>query len=175
MLSKLEELALIGQCVAFDNRRAFARLVDEYSPGLRSYLFNLTLGNAALTDDLSQETFIKAYSGLQSFKGVSRFKTWLYTIAYNEFLSYSRRQRELRMSDNSYREPVSDNRGESVEINHDLEVALAALSDVERAIVTLYYYEDRPIKEVCKITGLSEGTVKSHIFRSKQKMIKVLD
>lgn len=53
MLSKIEELALIARCVAADDRRAFGRLVEEYSPGLRHFVFNLTMGDAALTDDSS--------------------------------------------------------------------------------------------------------------------------
>lgn len=69
MLSKLEEISLITKCVAVDDRRAFGRLVDEYSPGLRRFVFNLTMGDASLTDDIAQETFIKAYEALKSFRG----------------------------------------------------------------------------------------------------------
>lgn len=88
MLSRFEELQLIAKCIAGDSRRAFERLVEEYQEGLRRFLLNLTLGDAALTDDLAQETFLKAYMSLRSFKGIARFKTWLYRIAYNEFVLF---------------------------------------------------------------------------------------
>lgn len=69
MLSKIDELQLIARCVAFDDHQAFKRLVEEFSPGLRRFIFNLTRGDASLTDDISQNTFLKAYTSLRSFKG----------------------------------------------------------------------------------------------------------
>ena len=56
MLTKWEELQLIARCVAGDDRDAFGRLVEEYNDGLRRFLLNLTLGDAALTDDLAQDS-----------------------------------------------------------------------------------------------------------------------
>lgn len=85
MLNKWEELRLIARCVAGDDRQAFGQLVEEYNDGLRRFLLNLTLGDASLTDDLAQETFIKVYLSLRSYQGIARFRTWLYRIAYNEF------------------------------------------------------------------------------------------
>ena len=97
MLSKWEELALIAKCATTDSRSAFERLVVEYSPELRRYLMNLTLGDASLTDDLAQDTFLKAYMSIRSFQGLSRFKTWLFRIAINEYYAYVRKRREQRM------------------------------------------------------------------------------
>lgn len=174
MLGRIEELALIGQCVAFDNRRAFARLVDEHAPALRSFIFNLTLGDASLTDDIAQETFIKAYTGLRSFKGTSRFRTWLFRIAYNEFINYCRKTNELLLDDCKSVDPGSDSPTTSSDIRMDLETALSELSTIERTVVLLFFYEDKPIKDICKITDLSEGSVKSHIYRAKKKLSKVL-
>ena len=75
MLSKVEELKLISQIVLSDDRRAFARLVDAYQPILHNFFLNLTGGNEALCDDLAQETFIKAYTNIRQFRGLSQFKT----------------------------------------------------------------------------------------------------
>ncbi len=58
---------------------------------------NLTLGDASLTDDLAQDTFLKAYMSIRSFQGLSRFKTWLFRIAINEYYAYVRKRREQRM------------------------------------------------------------------------------
>ena len=74
MLSKIEEISLIAKCVAGDDR-AFEKLVNEHGPAVRNFLFRLTLGDAALADDLAQETFLKAYSGLHLFHALSRFRT----------------------------------------------------------------------------------------------------
>ena len=90
-ISKAQELLLIARCIAADDRNAFGQLVVAYEAGLRRFLLNLTSGDVPLTDDLSQETFLKAYLAIRSFKGIASFKTWLYRIAYNEFIRSKRR------------------------------------------------------------------------------------
>ncbi len=175
MLSRFEELQLIAKCIAGDSRRAFERLVEEYQEGLRRFLLNLTLGDAALTDDLAQETFLKAYMSLRSFKGIARFKTWLYRIAYNEFYSYQRRIREVSVDDDGVPiveecvTPIS-----ATDAHLDIEMCLKSLNENERTVVLLFYLEDQPIKKISEITGMPDGTIKSHISRAKQKMTKIL-
>ena len=94
MLSRVEELKLISQVALSDNRRAFAQLVDAYQSTVRNFFLNLTAGDYALSDDLAQETFIKVYTNIRSFKGLSKFKTWMLRNAYNEFYSDTRKMRE---------------------------------------------------------------------------------
>ncbi len=179
MISKIDELRLIARCVTLDDHRAFARLVDEYSPGLRRFVYNLTLGDASLTDDISQETFIKAYISLRSFRGLSRFSTWLYTIACREYADYRRRNaRTVSLDpattaadlDTGYSTPHR-----ASDIHHDLEVAMSCLSEHERMAVLLFYLEDRPIKDISRITGMPEGTIKSHLSRAKSKMAQTIN
>lgn len=93
MLTKVQELALLARCVAADDRDAFGKLVAAYSDDIRRLLDTLTRGDTPLVDDLTQEAFIKAYLSIRSFKGIARFRTWLYRIAYNEFISYLRKNR----------------------------------------------------------------------------------
>lgn len=174
MLSKIEELGLIARCVAADDRNAFGRLVTEYQAGLRRFLLNLTLGDASLTDDLSQETFLKAYVSIRSFKGLARFKTWLYRIAYNEYYTYMRKQREEReeSGDIPTDEPVSVHT--ATDARMDVEVCLSVLNETERTLVLLFYMEDQPIKKIAEITSLPEGTVKSYLSRARTKMAGVM-
>ena len=176
MLSKWEELALIAKCATTDSRSAFERLVVEYSPELRRYLMNLTLGDASLTDDLAQDTFLKAYMSIRSFQGLSRFKTWLFRIAINEYYAYVRKRREQRM-DGMAKTPVIEcvTPLRNVEAGIDAQKCLAVLSETERSVVLLFYMNDLPIKEIVKITGMPEGTVKSHLSRAKVKMAKVFN
>lgn len=176
MLSKWEELALIANCATTDSRSAFERLVVEYSPELRRYLMNLTLGDASLTDDLAQDTFLKAYMSIRSFQGLSRFKTWLFRIAINEYYAYVRKRREQRM-DGMAETPVIEcvTPLRNVEAGIDAQKCLAVLSETERSVVLLFYMNDLPIKEIVKITGMPEGTVKSHLSRAKVKMAKVFN
>ncbi len=179
MLSKLEEISLITRCVAADDRRAFERLVSEHAPAVRNLLFRLTVGDAALTDDLSQETFIKAWTGLRSFRAVARFRTWLFSIAYNEFITYCRHKRECRLPED-YVAPtdphasLTDSENRVTEMRHDINVALRSLSESERTLIILFYLDDLPIKDICRITGMPSGTVKSYLSRAKSKMAEIL-
>lgn len=174
MISKIEELRLIARCVAFDDHRAFARLVDEYSPGLRRFIFNQTLGDAFLTDDIAQETFIKAYTSIRSFRGMARFGTWLYTIACRLLADYRRRSREELPGDLPEIPPDNRPAGFDEDLRHDIGAALAGLSDKERTAVLLFYMQDRPIKEIAQITESPEGSVKALLSRARTKMAKTI-
>lgn len=172
MLSKVEELKLISRCVLADDRRAFGTLVEAYQPRLRRFFMNLTLGDEYLSDDLAQETFVKAYVELRSFKGMARFGTWLYRIGYNEFYSYKRSQHptsDLEDAPEQMATPI-----DSSEISMDVKTAMAQLSEIERTIVTLFYIDDLPVKQIATITALNQNTVRSHLHRAKEKMAKTL-
>ena len=128
-----------------------------------------------LTDDLAQETFIKAYVGIRSFKGLSSFGTWLYRIAYNEFYSHTRRHQEEHVEDISRMGEVSTAASDAIDASMTVQRALADLGEKERVAVTLFYIEDQPLKQVAKIMQLPEGSVKSLIHRAKDKMRQFID
>lgn len=174
MLNKFDELRLIARCVATDDRDAFGQLVEEYQAGLRRFLLNLTLGDASLTDDLSQETFLKAYLSIRSFQGLARFKTWLYRIAYNEYCSYMRKQREEHINEYGIYPDESTSPHSSSEAMMDIETSLRYLNETERTLILLFYLEDLPIKKIVKITSLPEGTIKSHLSRARKKLAEIM-
>ena len=175
MLSKLDEIRLLSQCALADNRDAFGRLVEAYQPRVRRFLLNLTTGDEMLTDDLAQETFIKAYVGIRSFKGLSSFGTWLYRIAYNEFYNHTRRHQEDHVEDLARLGDVSTAATDAIDASMTVQRALADLGEKERVAVTLFYIEDQPLKQVAKIMQLPEGSVKSLIHRAKDKMRTLID
>ena len=174
---RLEELKLLALCMASDNRDAFSRLVEIHQQGLRRFLLNLTNGNEALTDDLAQETFLKAWLAVRSFHGLSGFKTWLYRIAINEFSTYRRQASRfdmanvdiatLSMEDHSASAGAADSR-------MDVAGGISLLPEKERMVVLLFYMEGLPVKEIVKITGMPDGTVKSHLSRARGHLAKFL-
>ena len=185
VLSKIEELKLIARCTLGDDRRAFGTLVEAYQPQVRRFFLNLTLGNEALSDDLAQETFLKAYLNVRSFRGVAKFSTWLYRIAYNEFCSWQRKtQREASLPDGldenfdaDYYDASGDrcySATDSVDTHIDVWRSMRVLSDTERTLVTLFYIQDYPLKKIMEITGLPEGPVKSYLSRAKAKLARVM-
>lgn len=169
MLSTVQELKLIARCIAFDDRDAFGLLVEEYSVPLNRFIFNLTKGDAALTDDISQETFIKAWLSLRQFKGISKFKTWLFKIACNEFATHCRRNKSITES-NGNTETVNVAPHDSTDARLDVEWLLSTLNDKERTVILLFYLEELPVKKIVEITGFPEGTVKVYISRAREKM-----
>ena len=175
MLSKFDEIRLLSQCALADNRDAFGRLVEAYQPRVRRFLLNLTMGDEMLTDDLAQETFIKAYVGIRSFKGMSAFGTWLYRIAYNEFYSHVRKHHEEHVDDMARIGKVSTAATDAIDASMTVQEALTRLNDNERVAVTLFYIEDQPLKQVAMIMQLPEGSVKSLIHRAKGKMKQFID
>ena len=175
MLSKLDEIRLLSQCALADNRDAFGRLVEAYQPRVRRFLLNLTTGDEMLTDDLAQDTFIKAYVGIRSFKGLSSFGTWLYRIAYNEFYNHVRRHHEEHVEDIAAMGEASTAAGDAVDASMTVQEALGRLGENERVAVTLFYIEDQPLKQVAKIMQMPEGSVKSLIYRAKGKMKQFID
>ena len=79
----LSDITLVTQAAAFGNKKAFDQLVRKYQSPIRRFFLNHTLGDVQLSDDLAQDTFIKAYISIGQFKGLANFKTWLFRIAYN--------------------------------------------------------------------------------------------
>ena len=84
-MQQLNDISLVAQVLVLHNKRAFDSLVVKYQSPVRRFFLNQTLGDKELSDDLAQETFIRAYLHLSSFKGMSNFSTWLFRIAYNVF------------------------------------------------------------------------------------------
>ena len=172
-MNKIDELRLIAQCALADNRRAFGQLVEAYQPKLRRFLMNLTNGDAMLTDDLAQETFIKAYVSVRKFKGLSSFGTWIYRIAYNEFYSHTRKQHITQGVDQDIPDHIEAQAiDEQIEAEMTVKQAMKLLSDTERAITTLFYIDDMAIKDIAKIMEMPDSTVKSHLRRSIYRNVR---
>lgn len=171
MLSRIEEIKLVSQCVLTGDKHAFGKLVEAYQQRVRRFFLNLTMGDEDLTDDLSQETFIKAYLNIANFKGLSSFSTWLFRIGYNEFYSYVRARHE------EHYDQLPDEGDEQGAVNQTdarltVQKALNALNRVERAVVVMFYIEDMPIKKISNVMQIPQGTIKSHLHRAKDKMAK---
>ena len=77
-MSQLNDISLVAQVVVFQNTKAFDRLVKKYQSSVRRFFLHQTCGDSELSDDLAQDTFIKAYTNIASFKNLSNFSTWLY-------------------------------------------------------------------------------------------------
>ena len=173
-MSQISDIALVAQVVAFGNKRAFDSLVKKYQSSIRRYFLHQTLGDKELSDDLAQETFIKAYTHLTTFKNLSNFSTWLFRIAYNVFYDYIRNRKETSGLEDWEVDATYQIEQKRIGEEMDIYRGLSLLKETERTCVTLHYMEDLPIEKIAAIMEIPSGTVKSHISRGKEKLANFL-
>jgi RNA polymerase sigma factor (sigma-70 family) len=159
------------------DRHAFARLVRMHQSRVRTQLRRLTRGDAALADDLAQETFVQAWLHLNDFRGDARLATWLHRIALTRFLQHVRRpQLPLEWHDPQAQaadEPGHDPRaGEG--LGRDVERALQALTEIQRLAVVHCFHLDLSHAEAAQVLGLPLGTLKSHLARARTRLRELL-
>ena len=154
----------------FHNKRAFDQLVRKYQSPVRRFFLNQTLGDEQLSDDLAQETFLKAYLNITKFRGLSSFSTWLMRIAYNVFYDDVRARKQTEDVDTSISALRQSASAGDSNLKMDIYAALALLKPDERTCITLQLIDGYPIDQISKITGVPENTVKSHLRRGKEKM-----
>jgi RNA polymerase sigma-70 factor (ECF subfamily) len=128
-------------------------------------------------EELTQDVFLKAFQQLSSFKAESSFSTWIYRIATNLAISAVRKKRNdvLRLDDSVFAN-LSDTQvdealeDESEEQMERLQQAMNQLEADERALITLYYLEEKPLAEVAFILGMTDGNAKVKLHRIRKKL-----
>ena len=178
-MASLTDISLVAQVAVLGNRRAFDELVRRYQSPVRRFFLHQTLGDEQLSDDLAQDTFIKAYTNISKFRGLASFQTWLMRIAYNVFYDYTRSKSPKLGDDRGLNKAPSDPQppnlgGLNVELKMDLYHALALLKPDERTCITLQLVDGYDISKIAEITQIKEGTVKSHLSRGKEKLANYL-
>ena len=174
----LTDISLVAQVAVLGNKRAFDELVRRYQSPVRRFFLNQTLGDEQLSDDLAQDTFLKAYLNIGKFKSLSSFQTWLMRIAYNVFYDHCRKMKNEKLEMRDVNEEMINDHS-SLLTSHssfkmDLYAALALLKPDERTCITLQLIDGYDIQKIVEITGIKEGTVKSHLSRGKDKMATYL-
>lgn len=163
---------LIARVLSREDHNAFGELVRRYQSPVRAFLTRMARGDSHLADDLAQETFLKAWKKLSTYRGGARFSTWLFGIAINEFRAAARAKREIATDD------LPDSPGESYEsaadsnvrLILDLTEALQRISSEERAAILLCCQNGLSHEEAAQVLGCPLGTVKTNILRGKEKL-----
>jgi len=160
------DLELVARVLACGDGDAFAELVRRHQSDVRRLLRRLTRGNAALADDLAQDTFLRAYRGLAGYRG-GKFGAWLYRIAYNVYASAIRATKPAVEADERDVDPPDG-------LRLDLEAALGTLRHEERLAIALTIGRDITHEEAAEILGWPLGTLKSHVLRGREKLARLL-
>ncbi len=163
------------------NAAAYSYLVDKYQDLVYGLALKM-LRNQEDAEELAQDSFVKAYRSLSSYKQKSKFSTWLYSITYNGCITMMRKRKlEVRSLDEQRLTEVdeikiNDQLSEinKAELEKYLQLALAKLPELDQVLVTLYYYEEQKVEDISQITGLTESNVKVKIHRARKKMYELL-
>ncbi len=170
MNSKTDDFRWVAQVTLFDDKSAFDQLTRKYQSSIRRFFMNLTMGDAPLSDDLAQETFIKAYLNIRSFKGISGFSTWLYRIAYNVYYDSVRAKKYYSDIDVAEIDKNFQTNNEFSSDKIDIFNALKILRKEEKTAVLLFYMEDKTHVEIARIMNCPLGTAKTYILKGKEKL-----
>jgi RNA polymerase sigma factor (sigma-70 family) len=156
----------------------FSYIVEQYQDIVFSIALKV-LKNREDAEEMAQESFIKAYKSLHTFKGNAKFSTWLYRITYNNCISEVRK-RKIHFTSTDDIE-IKD---ETTEINLDgipeenraqaIKKAVKKLPEEEYTLILLYYFEEQSIEEISKITKLSESNTKVKLYRARKKLYTIL-
>ena len=157
----------------------FSYFVEKYKDIVFSIAMKV-LRNREDAEEMAQESFIKAFKSLHTFKGEAKFSTWLYRITYNNCISEVRKKKIKFVSADDVQ--ISD---EPEELNLDgipaenrakyVKAALEKLPEDEYTLILLYYFDDKSIEEIGEITKMTESNVKVKLFRSRKKLYTILN
>ena len=171
---ELTDADLIARVLVDDDQHAFGELVRRHQSAVRGLLRQLTRTDLALADDLAQDTFVRAFKHIRSFRGEARFSTWLYRIAYNCFREDARRRKELVGIDEEQLQAEADPQTVDPGLRHDLMHALNLLPLRERSAVLLCCQNGLSHDEAARVLDIPLGTVKTNVLRGREKLKKML-
>ncbi|WP_422350566.1 RNA polymerase sigma factor [Flagellimonas sp.] len=159
----------------------FSILVDQYKDLVFTVAIR-TLKNREEAEEVAQDTFIKVFKSLKNFKGDSKLSSWIYRIAYNTCLDrVKKHKKELKNT------PIEEVKSEAVmemgnaldglvmqERAETIKRCIQQLSPVDAALLTLFYFEERDLKEMAKALNLSPNTAKVKLFRARNRLGAIL-
>lgn len=157
-----------------ERTHAFSNLVRLYQERLYWYIRKMVL-NHDDANDLLQNTFMKAWNALDSFRGESQLSTWLYRIATNETLTFlSSKKNSLvstdAMEENMFQQLQADSYFNGDEAQLKLQQAILTLPEKQRLVFNMRFYEDMPYERMSKILDTSVGALKASYHHAAKKI-----
>ncbi|BEG99541.1 RNA polymerase sigma factor [Bacteroides sedimenti] len=160
----------------------FSYFLDRYSRPIYSLVLQI-ISCREDAEELTQDSFVKAYRKLDTYKGDCSFSTWLYRIAYNTAISATRKQKkELSVIDEQIIDNISDDEADEILCSSDneerikkMEWALTQLNANERVLITLFYNENKSVDELASIFRLTPTNIKVKLHRIRKKICALIN
>jgi RNA polymerase sigma factor (sigma-70 family) len=164
------------------NNNSFSYIVERHKNKAYNLAFRIC-GNHEEAEELAQDSFLKAFRSLKTFKMKSSFATWLYRIVYNTSISHVRIKKKGILSLEDFPADATDfigtntseEKAEQDYRNSLVNFALQKINEEERGLISLYYYEEMTTDEISEVTGISKSNIKVKLFRARQKMLEIID
>ena len=177
---KEKEFELIDNIINGETE-LYSYFVTNYNKDIYQLAFQLTK-DSELSEDLTQDVFVKGFLKLKSFQKKSQFLTWLYRIAYNLIINELRKKKDViscNDEENVFQEESTEideffAQKETEQLYEKLDEALQTLSKDEYALIILHYYEQKTIDEIAFITEQTGANVKVKLFRIRKKLYNIL-
>lgn len=155
-----------------NKQQDFTQLYNEFGEGIRKLCLGYT-GDAALAQDLLQETFITVWNNMDKFRGESKWSTWIYRIAVNTCLSHLRKKKDTLIDiESSPAALISDETNTKEQEVQLLYKCISQLQEADRLVITLVL-EDKPYEEIASITGITEVNLRVKIHRIKKQLTQI--
>jgi RNA polymerase sigma-70 factor, ECF subfamily len=158
------------------HRRKYADALEQLLERYEKKVFRMAvmmLRDHGRAEEVTQDIFLKLWRALPSYDGRAALSTWIYTIARNTCLTALRSEAYRKTTSlDTAREPATTGAGP---IDMALQQCLERLPEIQREVITLFYFEDRNVAEVAKALDLPEGTVKSHLHRARRALGEMLE
>lgn len=175
-MTRAEERALIQRAIAGD-RAAAEECIRAHQGSLYAYMLRLS-GRPDVAEDIVQDAFVRALTNLDRFDFRFRFSTWLFTIAKRLYVNACQKHKPafdtdaVDLSEGVGERPEGTAIGREIEgnVSSAVQHALAALPEEQREIIVLFYQLEWPISQIAEYMGMPEGTIKSHLHRSRRRM-----
>jgi RNA polymerase sigma-70 factor (ECF subfamily) len=158
------------------NTEAFATLVERYDRAVYHLAYR-TLHDVEEARDATQEAFFKAFRSLRTFRQGSKFSTWIFAITYHaccDRLSRRKHYASEELPDRADAAPGPEARVIALDEASRLRAAIDALPEKYRTVVTLFHLQGKQYEEIATVLGLPMGTVKTHLFRAKEQLRRLL-
>ena len=170
-----DDAAILAEARA-GSRLAMSRLIDRHQQAVRAFLRRVAADRED-ADDLAQETFVTAWTQLETWRGQSSVRSWLLGIAWRKARGAGRTLFRRMVRDRAWaeNEALSPRSSASPEDRLALDSAMAQLNVQQRAAVALCLAEDYSHAEAAEILGLPLGTVKSQVLRGRARLLEVLE
>jgi len=162
------------------HEEALAHLMARFEKPIFSFVHRRLQGETGVVQELTQEVFLKCLQHCQRFETGRPVAAWLFTLAANAATDHLRKRgRELPPPEAfDAPDPHQPSPWETVDQDRRLDalrVALRGLTDRQKSMVTAYYVQERPVKQIAEELGCAEGTVKATLFQSLAKLRKFLE